>query len=534
MTERLTGGQAVVRALAEHGVDVAFGIPGVHTLALYDALIDSPIRHIMGRHEQGVGFMADGYARASGKPGIALVITGPGVTNVATAIGEAYTDSSPVLVVASAEDQRWAGKMMGHYHDIRDQTEAIRPVTASQAQATAVSEIAPAIGAAFSRMASARPRPCYVEIPRDVLESEAEILFPDPVIAERPAPDPEQIAAAVEDIAAATRVVIIAGGGAASADAGEAIIAIAERLGAPVITSQMGKGVVPEDHPYALGNLWSSGNPVDELLRKADAAIVFGTKLGGAETEDGAMRLPATLIRIDVDPEEIERNYRPSRAIVADARKSAEALAEGLAAADIRKSGWSAEEVARAREGALATAFGAENASYLAALRRAMPRDGILVNDTTMMTYAAAKHFPCYHPRTFLVPAGYLTLGFSMPAAIGAKIAQPGKMVVSIVGDGGFQFTMHELATAKQFNVSLPIVIFNDSTYTAVKMDQAMRYDRRYIAVDLENPDFVMLAAAYGIPGVRANSPEELERAVVEASTRNGPTIIDVPIGWSY
>ena len=534
MAERLTGGQAVVRALAEHGVEVAFGIPGVHTLALYDALIDSPIRHILGRHEQGVGFMADGYARASGKPGVALVITGPGVTNVATAVGEAFTDSSPLLVIASAEDQRWAGKMMGHYHDIRDQTGAIRPVTASQTQASAVSEVAPAIGAAFARLASARPRPAYVEIPRDVLEAEAEIVFPDPTVTERPAPAAEQIAGAVEDLAAAKRVAIIAGGGAVSAEAGEAIIAIAERLGAPVLTSQMGKGVIPEDHPYSLGNLWDFGNPVDALLRKADAVIVIGTKLGGAETEDGAMRLPATLIRIDVDPEEIERNYRPSRAIVADARKAAQALAEALAAAGMSKTGWSAEEIAKARAGALETAFGAQHAAYLAALRRAIPRDGILVNDTTMMSYAAAKHFPTYAPRTFLVPAGYLTLGFSMPAAIGAKIAQPEKVVVSIVGDGGFQFTMHELATAKQFGVGLPIVIFNDSTYTAVKLDQAMRYDRRYIAVDLVNPDFLKLAAAYDIPGVRATSPDELEHAVIEASQRGGPTIIDVPIEWTY
>ncbi len=179
-------------------------------------------------------------------------------------------------------------------------------------------------------------------------------------------------------------------------------------------------------------------------------------------------------------------------------------------------------------------AFGGENAEYLAALRRAIPRDGILVNDTTMMSYAAAKHFPAYAPRTFLVPAGYLTLGFSMPAAIGAKIAQPNKVVVSIVGDGGFQFTMHELATAKQFRIGLPIVIFNDSTYTAVKLDQAMHYDRRYIAVDLENPDFLKLADAYGIPGVRANSPAELETAIAEASDRNVPTIIDTPISWSY
>ena len=534
MAERMTGGQAVVRALAEHGVEVAFGIPGVHTLALYDALIDSPIRHILGRHEQGVGFMADGYARASGKPGVALVITGPGVTNVATAVGEAYTDSSPVLVVASAEDQRWAGKMMGHYHDIRDQTEAIRPVTASQAQATAVGEVAPAIGAAFARMASARPRPAYVEIPRDVLESEAEITFPDPVVVERPGPAAEQIAAACQDIAGAKRVVIIAGGGAVACAAGAGIAAIAERLGTPVITSQMGKGVIPEDHPYALGNLWGQGNPVDTLLRKADLALVFGTKLGGAETEDGAMRLPATVIRVDIDPEEVERNYRPSRAIVADAGKTAAAIDVALASAGISKTGWSAEEVARTRTAALENQFGAENAAYLAALRRAIPRDGILVNDTTMMTYTAAKFYPVYAPRTFLVPAGYLTLGFSMPAAIGAKIAQPDKVVVAIVGDGGFQFTMHELATAKQFGVGLPIVIFNDSTYTAVKMEQAMQYDRRYLGVDLENPDFVKLAAAYGIPGVRANSPAEMEEAVVAASGRDVPTIIDVPIGWTF
>ena len=534
MAERMTGGQAVVRALAEHGVEVAFGIPGVHTLAIYDALIDGPIRHVLGRHEQGVGFMADGYARASGKPGVALVITGPGVTNVATAIGEAYCDSSPVLVIASAEDQRWLGKMMGHYHDIRDQTEAIRPVTMSQEQATSVSRVAPAIATAFARMASGRPRPAYVEIPRDVLEAEAEIGFPDPAHAERPAAKQEEIAAAVEAIQAARRVAIIAGGGAANANAGEAIAAIAERLGAPVITSQTGKGVIPEDHPNSLGNLWALDNPVDAMLRKADLVLVIGTKLGGSETEDGAMKLPAQMIRIDVDPEEVERNYRPSLAIVADARKAAAALADALAVAGVSKPGWTPEEIGKARDAALASGWGAENAPYLAALRRAIPRDGILVNDTTMMTYAAAKHFPAYAPRTFLVPSGYLTLGFSMPAAIGAKIAQPDKVVVSIVGDGGFQFTMHELATAKQFKVGLPIVIFNDSTYTAVKMDQAMRFDRRYIAVDLENPDFLGLAAAYGIPGVRANSPDELEAAVTEAARRDGPTIIDTPIGWTY
>ena len=522
MAERMTGGQAVVRALAEHGVEVAFGIPGVHTLALYDALIDSPIRHILGRHEQGVGFMADGYARASGKPGVALVITGPGVTNVATAVGEAYTDSSPVLVVASAEDQRWAGKMMGHYHDIRDQTEAIRPVTASQAQATAVGEVAPAIGAAFARMATARPRrstsrsraTCWRPRRRSPSPIRSSPSGPARPPSRSPAPSrrsPRRSAWSSSPAAARRRP---------SRRGHRRHRRAARRAGDHLPDGQRGR---PGGPPLRARQPLGPGNAVDAMLRKADAVLVFGTKLGGAETEDGAMRLPATLIRIDIDPEEVERNYRPSRAIVADARKTAEALNEALAAAGVSNDGWSPEEIATARAKALETAFGGENAAYLAALRRAIPRDGILVNDTTMMSYAAAKFFPAYAPRTFLVPAGYLTLGFSLPAAIGAKIAQPDKVVVSIVGDGGFQFTMHELATAKQFGIGLPIVIFNDSTYTAVKMDQAMRYDRRYIAVDLVNPDFLKLAAAYGIPGVRANSPAELEAAVIEASARNVP-----------
>nr|MBA2519861.1 thiamine pyrophosphate-binding protein [Chloroflexia bacterium] len=237
---------------------------------------------------------------------------------------------------------------------------------------------------------------------------------------------------------------------------------------------------------------------------------------------------------VDIDPAELGRNYQPSQAIVGDARTTARALVDGLAAAGITKHGWSEAEIAAAREAALGRAFGAEHAGYLAALRRAIPRDGILVNDATMMSYAAACRYPVYEPRTFFVPAGYLTLGASMPMALGAKVARPEATVVAIVGDGGFQFTMQELATAVQFRLGVPIVIFNDSTYTAVKWEQAHEYDRRYLGVDLVNPDFIALAGAYGIPGVRANSPAELEQAVVEAAGRDLPTIIDTPIRFDY
>ncbi|HEX5500755.1 MAG TPA: thiamine pyrophosphate-binding protein [Thermomicrobiales bacterium] len=534
MAVRMTGGEAAVRTLAAQGVETVFGIPGVHTLAIYDALIDSGIEHVLGRHEQGVGFMADGYARASGKPAVALIITGPGVTNVATAVGEAYTESTPLLVIASAEERRWLRKMAGNYHDVRDQIGIMRPLTGYAADATTAEQIPELIAEAFRTMQAGRSRPAYVEIPRDLLEQESSFAIPSSTAIDRAGPSPDAAAGAADDIAGASKIVIYAGGGAVAANATAAISALAERLGAPVVTSQLGKGSIPEDHPFAIGNLWEPNNAVETMLRQADLAIVVGSKLGVFETEGMAMPLPSRLIRIDIDPAEVGRHYPPTRAIVADARLTVEALNEALAARGVAKQGWTAEQVAAIKTKALEQSWGGDNAPYLAALRRAIPRDGILAADTTMMTYLAARRYPVYAPRTWLAPTGYLTLGWALPAALGAKVARPDATVVTIVGDGGFQFTMHELATAVQFRLGVPIVIFNDSTYTAVKMDQATRYDRRYLGVDLVNPDFVALAQAYGIPGVRANSPAELEEQVTLAAQRDLPTIIDTPIHWEY
>ncbi len=534
MAARISGGQAVVRALEAHGVEVVFGIPGVHTLAIYDALVDSPIQHVLGRHEQGVGFMADGYARASGKPGVALIITGPGVTNIATAVGEAYTESSPMLVIASSEERRWLRQMAGNFHDITDQMAIMRPLTKYAGEATHVEQIPSLVGEAFRTMTTGRTRPAYVEIPRDLLEVEASWdIRPAPAVHPQP-PAPEGIAAAVEAISAANRIVIYAGGGAVAAGASAALVALAERLGAPVLTSQLGKGAIPEDHAYALGNTWERDNAVEKLLKQADLALVFGSKLGVYATEGMAMTLPANIVRVDIDPFEVGRHYPVTVPIVADARLAAEALADALASAGIGKQGWTPEQVAKAKADALAASWGAENAPYLDALRRAIPRDGILVADTTMMTYLGALRFPTYAPRTWITPTGYLTLGFALPAALGAKIAKPETPVVAMVGDGGFQFTMHEMATAMQFKLPVPIVMFDDSTYTAVKQDQAMRFDRRHLAVDLVNPDFMQLAAAYGMPAERAESPEALEKAVTTALGRDLPTLINVPISWQY
>jgi acetolactate synthase-1/2/3 large subunit len=530
--KQITGGQAIVRVLERLGVEVVFGIPGVHTLEIYDALYDSPIRHVLARHEQGAGFMADGYARAAGRPGVTIVITGPGVTNVATPIGEAFADSSPVLVIASNVAPPWQGQMLGNLHDLKDQLGVMRAVTQWASQARRVDEVPQLLVEAYRRLTRGRSRPTYVEVPLDVLGGTGEVALDaiEPVKTTPLAPPSAAVQLATSAIERARRVVLYCGGGAVASGASRELVSLAEQLGAPVLTSIQGKGSVPEDHPLCLGNLWEQGNAVDRLLRQADLVLVFGSKLGAQDTANGKMPLPEVIVRVDVDPDEILRNYCPTQAIVADVRATASALLESLRSRGISKVGWTPDEIEQIKRQALRECWGADHAAYVRALRAAIPRDGILVNDMTMMCYVATRHYPVYEPRTFFFPTGYGTLGFSLPAAIGAKIARPEATVVAAVGDGGFQYTMQEVATAVQFRLGIPIVVFDDSAYTAVKDAQARQYDRRFIAVDLVNPDFLALASAYRIPAVRAGSPDELREAVVQASSRDLPTLIDVPV----
>ncbi|MDQ3044618.1 MAG: thiamine pyrophosphate-binding protein [Chloroflexota bacterium] len=526
-----TAAQIAVATLERHGVDVVFGIPGVHTLALYDALSTSPIRHVLARHEGGAGFMADGYARATGRPGVAVVITGPGITNIATPVGEAYADSSPLLILSANVPNSHIDKMRGNLHDLKDQLGLMRTITKWNARVERPDEVEPLLSEALHCSTTGRHRPVHVEIPLDILDmSSGPAREWSSSIDKTFYPSPELVDEAVARLQGADRVVIYCGGGAVSSGAGESIAIIAEHFSAPVITSIMGKGSIPEDHPLALGALWSPGNAVDELVRTADCLLVFGSKLGAQATENFDFPLPPELIRVEIDSDEMFLNARPSLPIVADARLAAEAIAALLVAQDSQRSGCDPEQVTDVRRRAQQHAFGVERLDYLAALRDALPRDGISCWDMTMMSYAACGLFPVYSPRTFFFPSGFGTLGFALPVALGAKIARPEIDVMCVCGDGGFQFTMQETATAVEQRLGVPIVIFNDSTYSAVKEEQSRKRNGRFIAVDLTNPDYVALAGAYGIPAVRAYTPDELARAVREAFTRNLPTIIDVPI----
>lgn len=526
-----TGAQLVVEALETHGVDTVFGIPGVHTLALYDALKDSSIRHVLARHEQGVGFMADGYARATGKPGVAVIITGPGVTNIATAVGEAYTDSSPMLVISSNVESPYLDDMRGNLHDLKDQLAVMKAVTKWNERVTSAADVPAVMSAAFAHLETGRPLPVHVEFPLDVLDQQVTVEPTAREVANTdPSPADENIEQAAALLAAAKRPLIYAGGGAVSSGAAPFIRQLAERLHAPVLTSIMGKGAFPEDHPLSLGALWGAGNVVDDYLQQADLVLVIGSKLGAQATQMFQMELPENLIRIDIDPREMTLNARPATALLGDAAPISERLVAALSDVHELAGIDQTPDVVELREQAERESWFASRRGHLDALRRAIPRDGVLSTDMTMMSYVACGVYPVYEPRTFFFPSGFGTLGFALPAAIGAKVGRPGAAVVAIVGDGGFQYTMGDLGCAVQERMGLPIVIFNDSTYSAVKHAQMTQRGGRFLAVDLVNPDYVKLADAYGIPGVRVSTPEELEDAVSLALTRDLPTIIDVPI----
>lgn len=538
-TKTVRGGDAVVSALKANGIDVVFGIPGVHTLDIYDALIEDPdMLHILARHEQGAGYMADGYARATGMPGTALIVTGPGLTNVSTAVGQAYADSAPVFVIATNQERRHLDMMVGNLHELTDQLAFMKPITKWSQRALEAADLPELVAQALEAIATGRPRPVHLEIPLDLLAEPVE--SPEIRMAGKSIDQPDQrdIDAAAELIASAGRVMIFAGGGGSTNQAAERIAELAQELGAPVVTSVTGKGAIAYDHPYcagAFGYRWSADNPTAALMKASDLVIAVGTGLGVRTTGEGSMPLPGKLIHIDIDPAEHEvGDYERTVSIVADAAASLDALIEKVTSGSKPKGRWSEEEVRAVRDQLLAPADerAARYVPYVQALRDGMDRDAILVNDMTMLAYEAVRYFPVYAPRSYFFPRGFGTLGSAMPTALGAKVGCPDRQVVSIAGDGGFQFTLEELGAAVHHQIPVQIVIFNDGTHSAVKAAQHRTYPGRFIAVDLVNPDYIKIADAYSMKSHRAESPEALAQVLKETRDLNEPILIDVPVDF--
>jgi thiamine pyrophosphate-dependent acetolactate synthase large subunit-like protein len=530
---RLTGGQAAIATLRKHGVNTIFGIPGVHTLPLYDAIRDEPgLRHVLARHEQGAGFMADGYARASGDAGVVSTISGPGVTNVATPVASAYADSIPLLVISTSLSRASTGRSRGELHEIKDQLGMMEALAGWTRAVASVEEIPDALRDAFRAMRSGRTRGAYLQIPLDLLKMEADLDLPTPAPIVLPPPSEQNIAAAANLLRNAQRPLIVAGAGVTMAGANGLLARLAELLQAPVLLGAKSRDVLPTDHPLVIATMrYAQSKELRAFVGMCDAILVVGSKLGAERTSNARLSLPTPLIHIDIDPAEIGRQYPATVGIAADARLTLEALLESLSDLPHDRP-TRAEEVARLRETLRKHAsrtFG-ESIALLDAVREALPRDGIVVADMTMLGYASAEYLPVYEPRTYIHPTELCTIGCGLPTALGAKVAAPDRPVVALCGDGGFLLNVGELATAVQEKLNVVIVLFNDTTYTAVKNAQSRNFDRRYIATDLVAPDYVALARAFGVEGVLASDADALRDAISTAIHCEGPTLIEVPL----
>ncbi len=523
MTTERTCGEAVAALIEAYGVDTVFGIPGVHTLELYKGIAATGLRHVLARHEQGAGFMADGYARASGRPGVCVLITGPGVTNAATAIGQAYSDSVPVLVLSSVNARADLGMGRGRLHEIASQEAVTRPLTAFSATALGVDEVPGLIARAFTAFRVARPRPVHISLPLDVMKMPATFAIRAAPPAAPARADADALAAAAARLAEAKRPVIIAGGG--TVDCAPALAAFAEALGAPVLMTTAAKGVLPHDHTLSAGSALSCERG-QALVAAADVVVAVGTEL--SETDSWVPRLPieGALIRIDIDPAALQRDYAAEVAILSDAGQALAALAQRL---DGRARDPDAQAIAAARNAASAelTPLKRKHIAVLDALRAALPEDGIVAADMTQIAYTGNAYFPCSRPRSWFHPNGFGTLGYALPAAIGAKLGAPERAVVCIAGDGGFLFTVEEIAVAVELGLAIPILLWNNDGLGQIRDDMIAKGIPE-IGVNPRNPDYLALARAFGARATRPDSLAGVERAIAEALAADGPTLIEV------
>jgi len=523
---RMTGGAAIVKSLRAYGVDHVFCIPGVQLDYLFNALYDegNAIRTIHTRHEQGAAYMAFGYAASTRRVGVYAVVPGPGVLNAAAALSTAYACNAPVLCLTGQVPSELIGRNTGAHHEINDQLGVMRGLTKYAARIEHPADAPAIIGRAFAALRSGRVRPAAIEAAPDVLSATGEVTLLDAVAPpDPPAPDPALIDQAARLLGGASRPMIVVGGGAL--DAGVALLAVAETLQAPICMSRNAKGAAPADHPLAVSE--AAGH---RLWADRDVVLAVGTRLFEQYRGWGVDK-DLAIVRIDIDPAEIARQGTPAIGIRADANTALLALDEALQGRNISREPHAAELDALRAEMAAEYAKLSPQIDYIRVLREELPRDGFVVGESTQMAYMARIAMPFYHPRTFVTPGYQGTLGFGFPTALGVKVANPGKQVVSISGDGGFMFGASELATAVQHGIATVTLVFNDGAYGNVKRTQIHKYGGRVIATELKNPDFVKLAEAYGAQGIRARTADELRAGLRKGFAHDGPTVIEIPVG---
>ena len=533
---RMSGAQAITESLKVHQVDTIFGIISVHTLDLFDVLFDDQdnLRFIGCRQELGAGFMADGYARATGKPGVLLTSTGPGAADSVGALGEAYYSSSPVLELTTNVEQEYVNSGKLSTHETKDQLGMFKAVTDWNAFIDQIESIPDHMVEAFQRFQARRPRPIELELPTDLLGKQAEVEVLSPREPDIPQGDPVMVERALDALLKAKRPVIFVGEEVQSLGGTEEIIRLAETLGAPIVTGDGAKGAIPEDHPMSLGQIlgqriWGE-NPLQEWISTCDVVLVLGSILPLRSTVGVGLKLPPTVVHVLLDGESIGKNYATEIPIAASSRAVARQLLEGIGGQDVYKGDSYRKEIDSMREQVyknLQEKWGNETRTF-EAIRAVTPKDTIFSLDATVPTSRAIRCLPIYQPRTFMYPHGWAGIGFAFPAGMGAKVGKPNQPVVCVTGDGGFQYNFQELATAAQYGINPIILMFNDNAWGVLKGYQANNYNSRFLGTDLVNPDFVKLFESYGFEGAKVSTVEQLSRALEQAVASNRTQLIEV------
>jgi acetolactate synthase-1/2/3 large subunit len=527
----MTGGQALVRQLKLEGIDTLFGLPGIQLDWAFDAFWEERDHFDVyyTRHEQACAYMADGFARATGRIGLCMVVPGPGLLNASAALSTAYACSSPVLCVTGQIHSEQIDKGRGMLHEINDQMGMIASVTKWQGRALSPAEIPALVHTAVLQLTTGRPRPVEIEIPPDVLEASAEVALVQPVNVEPPAPDLDLIDKAAQVLGRSKSPLILSGGGVISGGAWAELERVAEVLEAPVVMTNNGKGALSDRHHLAL-----PARGMRELGPDADAILVVGTRFvqGLMQRDVPAWLKPEVpIVQIDVDPEEVGRNAPATVGITADARLALDALATALERHNTKRPSRREELVDLKRYFQEDAARSQPQAGFSLAVRAALPEDGIFIQESTQVGYWSSQGFPVYQPRTYFTSGYQGTLGYGFATALGAQVGQPDRKVVSINGDGGFFYNVQELSTMAQQKIPLTAVVFNDNAYGNVKRIQETRFNGHTIASELHNPDMLKLAEAYGVEGRRATTPDELRTTLEDVFKRNDPVLIEVPVG---
>ncbi|MFC3227479.1 thiamine pyrophosphate-binding protein [Marinibaculum pumilum] len=523
---RRTGGQLLIDRLLEHDVSTVFGVPGVQLDWAVDALRERQdrIRFIVPRHEQATSYMADGYARATSRPGVCMMVPGPGLLNALSGLATAYACCSPVLCIAGQIDSASIGLGQGRLHEIPGQSAVLDSVTKWHALARSPEEIPGLIDEAFRQMAAGIPRPVCVEVPPDVLQAATGAAFGAVV---PPAPtalkaDPGQLQRIADRMKAAQRPVILAGRGTARGDGPAALRRLAEALDAAVVTTEGGRGALPDAHPLAL-----SPAAMASLLPLADAVLSVGTRCLSAPGTTRPMADGAWVAHVNLDGAHLRPPRPADEVVLADGPATLAALA-GLVAGGRAENGM-ADLVRRTRAATEARLAGIRpQTEWIQALRSAIPEDGILVSDLTQVGYLANVSYPVGRPDELIAPGYQGTLGFGYATALGAAAGAPGHLVVSISGDGGFAYTLQELVTARRFGLPVVAIVFADGRFGNVHRIQSRVFGQSY-AAEIDNPDFALLAAAFGIAHRRIAAPEELASAI--AAAEGAPLLVEVPVG---